>query len=61
MTVVTGKGRDATSGIDNDGLTLGRTATPQINVMGSVALIQGTDLLGNVAAADTTGSILILI
>mmetsp|Transcript_13080 Transcript_13080/g.30957 ORF Transcript_13080/g.30957 Transcript_13080/m.30957 type:complete len:285 (-) Transcript_13080:389-1243(-) len=46
------KGSHATSSIDNDCLPLGRGSAPQINVMRSIAVIQGTNLQGFSAAAE---------
>ena len=42
-TATTGKGRDATAGIDNDGLALRGCATPQVGVVCAKALEQGGD------------------
>lgn len=41
-----GEGRDARAGVDDDGLTLGGgRADPEVDVVGSVALVEGSHLL----------------
>jgi hypothetical protein len=40
------KGSHTAAGIHNDCLSLWRSAAPQVYIVGSVALIEGTHLLG---------------
>lgn len=61
LTVTAGKGRDSRTGIDNDGLTLRRSPTPQIRVMRPVTLKKfrhGSRVTGSVQLQLTTSAVL---
>mmetsp|Transcript_38769 Transcript_38769/g.81515 ORF Transcript_38769/g.81515 Transcript_38769/m.81515 type:complete len:293 (-) Transcript_38769:202-1080(-) len=46
LAFLAGEGRDARSGVDDDGLTLGiRGSHPEVDVVGAVSLVEGSHLL----------------
>ena len=53
-TFTAGESSHTTPGINDDCLALGRCSAPQINVVGSVTLIQGADLLGFITTPEAT-------